>query len=133
MTKTLKNKTRIEENDELFNYEEFLENYWNNSQKAMDTQDPSLIKEFFSSDAVYRFRTNEGMLDVNIDEMIQSTLGYKKIQDLPIEIERIEKLENGMFLTIVFSSVDKKPYFAVSFFNLENGKIIELVEYYGDF
>jgi hypothetical protein len=70
---------------------------------------------------------------VNIDEMIQSTLGYKKIQDLPIEIERIEKLENGLFLTIVRASVDKKPYFTVSFFELENEKIKELAEYYGDY
>jgi len=116
----------------MFNFEDFLRSYWKSTQKAMDTQDPHLIKNYFSDDAVYRFRTNEGMLEVNVDEMIQSTLGYKKIQDSPIEIERIEKLENGLFLTIVFASVDKKPYFATSFFKLENEKIKELVEYYGD-
>jgi hypothetical protein len=116
----------------MLNYEDFLRNYWKSTQHAMDTQDSSLIKNYFSTDAVYRFRTNEGMLDVNIDEMIQSTLGYKKIQDSPIEVERIEKLENGLLLSIVFASVDKKPYFVTSFFELENEKIKELVEYYGD-
>ena len=73
------------------------------------------------------------MVDVKVEEMAQSTLGYKEIQDAPIAIERIEKLENDLFLTIVVSSVDKKPYFTTSFFKLQNEKIIELVEYYGDF
>ena len=116
----------------MFNYEEFLRNYWSSTQESMDTQDPSIIKDYFAKDAAYQFRTNEGMVDVNISEMIKSTLGYKKDQDLPIHIERIEKLENDLFLTIVFASVNKKPYFVTSFFKIENGKIKELVEYYGD-
>ena len=116
----------------MFKNEDFLRSYWESTQKSMDNQDPSLIKEFFSEDAIYEFRTNEGMLDVKIDDMISSTLGYKKGQDLPIKIERIEKLEDGSFLTIVFASVNEKPYFVTSFFKLENNKIKELTEYYGD-
>ena len=116
----------------MLNYEEFLRSYWDNTQKSMDNQNPLLIKEFFSEDAIYQFRTNEGMLTVNIDDMIQSTLGYKEEQDLPIKIERIEKLENGTFLTIAFASVSGSPYFVTSFFKIENNKIKELVEYYGD-
>jgi len=116
----------------MFNYDEFLRNYWSSTQKSMDTQDETLIRDYFADDAKYQFRTNEGMLDVGIDEMIQSTHGYKKDQDLPIKVERIEKLENGLFLTIVFASVNKKPYFVTSFFKVENNKIKELVEYYGD-
>jgi hypothetical protein len=115
------------------NYEEFLRSYWNDTQKMIDTQDTSIIRGYFSNDATYRFRTNEGMVDVKVEEMTQSTLGYKEIQDTPLVIERIEKLENDLFLTIVVSSVDKKPYFTTSFFKMENEKIIELVEYYGDF
>ena len=117
----------------MINYKEFLRNYWNDIQKMMDTQDTSIIKDYFSNDATYQFRTNEGMVDVNIEAMLQSTLGYKELQDTPIMIERIEKLGNGVFLTIVFASVDKKPYFASSFFKMENEKIVELIEYYGDF
>jgi len=113
--------------------ETFLTNYWNDTQKAIDTQDATRLNLYFADDAVYKFRTNDGMIEVDVKEMQQSTLSYKEIQDAPVVVERIEKLADGKYLTIAHSSVENKPYFVTSFFTLNDDKIVKLEEYYGDF
>jgi hypothetical protein len=72
------------------------------------------------------------MIDVTLEEMAASCLEYKDVLDSKYVIERINELANGSWVSIITANVGK-PFFATSFFKFSGEKIIELIEYYGDF
>ena len=97
------------------------------------TQDKSKILQNFAKNAVYKFRPKDGMVEVALEDMANSCLEYKDILDCKYSIERIDQLANGAWVSITTCSVNKKPYFTTSYFKFKNDKIVELIEYYGDF
>ena len=113
--------------------EKLIKKFWADMFEAVTTQDASKILQNFAEDAAYKFRPAEGMTDnIPLADMAESCLGYKSVLAGKYNIERIEKLADGSWLSIITANVGK-PYFTTSFFKFRGDKIIELVEYYGDF
>ena len=100
---------------------------------AVTTQDANKIVQHFAPNAVYKCRTASGMMDVDIKDLAESCLEYKETLDEQYSIDRVDELTNGVWSSIIISSVSKKPYFITSYFKFKDEKIIELIEYYGDF
>ncbi|MCL2570249.1 MAG: hypothetical protein FWE16_03530 [Firmicutes bacterium] len=110
-----------------------IEKFWEDMHIAITTQDKIKITQNFAADAIYNCRTKDEMMNITVDEMASSCLEYKDILDCKYSIERIDELANGSWVSIITSSVNQTPYFTVSYFRFRDDKIIELVEYYGDF
>jgi len=110
-----------------------IEKYWEDMFAAVTTQNASKIVQHFAPNAVYKFRTANGMIAIAIEDMAKSCLGYKEVLDGKYVVDRIDELAKGLWSSIITSSVSKKPYFTASYFKFRNEKIIELIEYYGDF
>jgi len=110
-----------------------IEKYWEDMLIAITTQDKTKITQHFTKDASYKFRPADGMMDITIEDMAAGCLSYKDTLDGGKNIERIDLLADGTWVSIIISSVSKKPYFITSYFKFEGDKIKELVEYYGDF
>ena len=110
-----------------------IEKFWDDMHVAITTQDKSKITQNFEATATYKCRIKDGWLDVTIDEMAASCLEYKPILDKKYAIDRIDEMADGSWVSIITCSVSGKPYFTVSYFKFKNDKIVELVEYYGDF
>jgi len=110
-----------------------IEKFWEDMFDAIIAQDKNKILQNFAPNASYRFRPNDGMVAVAIENMATSCLGYKDALDDKYSIERIDELKDGSWASIITASVNKKPYFIVSYFKFEGDKIIDLTEYYGDF
>jgi len=110
-----------------------IEKYWEDMHVGVTTQDKTKITQYFTKSAVYRFRPVGGMMNVAVDDMAKGCLGYKDSLDCKYSIDRIDELADGSWVSIIISSVNKKPYFITSFFKFDGDKIMELVEYYGDF
>ena len=72
-------------------------------------------------------------IDIAVEDMAASCLEYAPILDCKYSIDRIDEMANGQWVSVITSSVNKKPYFTTSYFTFKDGKIIDLVEYYGDF
>jgi len=110
-----------------------IEKFWEDMYTAVTRQNPSKILQHFVPNAVYKFRPADGMIEVPLEEMAASCLEYKDILNGKYTIERIDELANGSWMSIITSSVNNKPYFTTSFFKFRGEKIVELIEYYGDF
>ena len=110
-----------------------IEKYWEDMFDAILTQDKMKIEQNFAKDAVYKCRIANGIMDATYEEMAASCLEYKDILDGKYSIDRIDELADGSWHSVINASVNKKPYFTTSYFKFKNDKIVELVEYYGDF
>ena len=112
-----------------------IENYWKDMDAAIMGQDKNKITQHFAKDAVYKCRVANEMLIFPFEEMAKSCLEYKEIIDKEFKdsIDSIDELKDGRWVSVITSSVSKKPYFTLSYFKFKNEKIVELVEYYGDF
>ncbi|MCL2846625.1 MAG: hypothetical protein FWE38_02945 [Firmicutes bacterium] len=110
-----------------------IERYWEDMYAGVVGQDANKILQHFAVGAVYKFRPADGMMDVAIEEMAASCLQYKDILDSGYVIERIDELADGNWVSMITASVGGKPFFTTSFFKFEGDKIVELIEYYGDF
>jgi len=110
-----------------------IENFWEDMYNGITTQDKTMILRNFAPNAIYKFRPNDEMMHVAIEDMAAGCLEYKDSLDYKYSIERIDELKDGSWMSIITSSVSKKPYFTVSYFKFKGNKIIELIEYYGDF
>ena len=112
-----------------------IEQYCEDLGKAIETQNAKLITQHFAKDATYRFRLGSGWMDVEIKDMADSCLSYKDIKDKDFAgtTDSIDELADGRWVSVIVGSVNKKPYSTVSFFKFNGDKIVELVEYYGDF
>ena len=113
--------------------EKLIRKFWEDMFQAVTTQNADKILQNFAPDATYKFRPAEGMTDsIPLPDMAASCLGYKSVLVGKYSIERIEELANGSWMSIITANVGK-PYFTASFFKFKGDKIIELIEYYGDF
>jgi len=110
-----------------------IEKYWEDMHTAITTQNKTKITQHFAKDATYKFRTKDEMMDIAVDDMAAACLEYEPILDCKYSIERIDEMANGEWISIITSSVNKKPYFTTSYFSFKDNKIANLVEYYGDF
>jgi len=113
--------------------EKLIEKYWEDMHVALTIQDKTKITQNFATNATYKCRTKDEMMDITVEDMASSCLEYKPILDCKYSIERIDEIADGSWVSIITSSVNKKPYFTVSYFKFKDDKIIDLVEYYGDF
>ena len=113
--------------------EKLINKYWEDMHIGIDTQDKTKILQNFAPGATYKCRTKDGWMECAPEEMATSCLEYKPILDCKYSIERIDALANGTWMSVITSSVQKKPYFTVSYFIFKDDKIADLVEYYGDF
>jgi len=111
-----------------------IEKYWEDMIIGITTQDKTKITQHFAPKATYKCRIASDMMDIVVDDMATSCLGYKDFLDCSkYTIDRIDKLADGSWHSVITSSVNKKPYFTASYFKFKGDKIIKLVEYYGDF
>lgn len=102
-----------------------IRGYW----KAVLTQDAALMKEYFQKDAVVSWHcTNERF---TVDEFIRANCEYPGKWDGTIE--RLEQLGNLLITVVCVYSVENDASFhVVSFFGVEQDKIVSLDEYWGD-
>ena len=112
---------------------QLIEKFWADMYEGIMAQDKSKITQHFADGATYAFRTADEMMAVELDELAASCLSYKPTLDQKYSIERVDELADGSWVSIVAASVDKKPYFTVSYFTFDGDKISNLTEYYGDF
>ena len=110
-----------------------IQQYWDDMFTAINTQDATLITRHFAPKATYRCRLATEMMSIPVNDMAGSCLGYKDTLDGKHNIDRIEELANGTWISIITASVNSKPYFTTSFFTFKNSQITDLTEYYGDF
>ncbi|MCL2375643.1 MAG: hypothetical protein FWC82_03890, partial [Firmicutes bacterium] len=89
--------------------------------------------QHFTKGAAYKFRLTNEFMDLTVEDMAAGCLEYKDALDGGYSIDRIDELVGGAWVSVIISSVNKKPYFITSYFKFEGDKIIDLVEYYGDF
>ncbi|MCL2375543.1 MAG: hypothetical protein FWC82_03365 [Firmicutes bacterium] len=110
-----------------------IEKYWESVYTGITTQDKSKILQHFANGAAYKFRLINEFMDLPVEDMAAGCLEYKDSLDGGYSIDRLDRLADGTWSSVVLSSVSKKPYFITSYFKFECDKIKELVEYYGDF
>ena len=104
----------------------FFTNYWEHTAK----KDGNALRDFFHPDvAIYLHDTNDRY---NFDSWINDVYGEdcEWTSDWHTTVDRIDKLENGQFITITFHRSKDWIGFITSFFTLKDDKIIELHEYY---
>jgi hypothetical protein len=109
-----------------------IEKYWEDMHVAVTTQNANKILQHFAPNAIYKFRSADGMIDVKLEEMAASCLEYGDVLISKYVIERVDELTNGSWISIITANVGK-PFFTTSFFKFKDEKIIELIEYYVDF
>ena len=117
----------------LKNMKKLIEKYWKDMFVAIETSDKTKITQNFAPDAVYKFRPKDGIMQIAVEDIAEGCLEYKDTMDCKYSIERVDELADGLWVSIVTSSVSGKPYFVTSYFKFNGDKIAELVEYYGDF
>ncbi|MCL2847299.1 MAG: hypothetical protein FWE13_00920 [Firmicutes bacterium] len=110
-----------------------IENYWKSVYIGVTTQDASKITANFATGATYKFRLSNEFMDLAIKDMAGGCLEYKDTLDDKYSIDRIDELKDGTWMSVITSSVGKKPYFVTSYFRFDGDKIVDLIEYYGDF
>ena len=102
---------------------EFIYDFW----KTVAAQDKIKLKNFFSKDAIIRWHcTNECF---NVDEYIIANCEYPG--EWSGKVERIVQ-QDDFVITVVRVWTDEMSCHVNSFIKIENGKIAELDEYYGD-
>ena len=97
--------------------------------KTVLRQDAIEMKQYFAEDAYINWHcTNEHF---SVDEYIRANCEYPGEWDG--KIERVEELDNLMITVTNVFTVDKALSFhVVSFFKVQDDKILSLDEYYGD-
>lgn len=103
--------------------EKLIKQFWNN----VASQDKDELRKYFCEDAIIRWHcTNETF---NLEEYIIANCEYPG--DWSGEVERITQVGNSIItVTRVWSK--EMSCHATSFFTIENNKIKELDEYFGD-
>lgn len=97
--------------------------YW----KYIAEQNPEKLRTFFHEDAYVRWHcTNEHF---NVSEFLRANCEYPG--DWNGEVERIEQAGN-MIITAVHVWSDEMSFHVVSFFKMEQEKIMAIDEYWGD-
>ena len=104
----------------------FFTKYWEHTEK----KDGNALRDYFHPDVeIYLHDTNDRY---NFDSWINDVYGADSEWkgDWHTTVDRIERLENGQFVTITFHRSKDWVGFVTSFFTLKDDKIIELNEYY---
>ncbi|MCF0147244.1 MAG: nuclear transport factor 2 family protein [Clostridium sp.] len=103
--------------------EEFIREFWS----SVVAQDKDNLRKYFWEDAIIRWHcTNESF---NLNEYIIANCEYPG--NWSCEIERLIEVENNI-ITVARVYSEEMSCHATSFFKIENNKIKELNEYFGD-
>ena len=103
--------------------EAFLKQYWN----CIAAQDEKRLRDYFNEDACIRWHnTNE---QFNVEEFLKANCEYPGKWNG--EIERIETIEKTV-ITVTRVWTNEMSFHVTSFFEITNGKISKLDEYWGD-
>ena len=105
---------------------DFIMHFW----ETIDKQEWEKLKYFFEDSATVAWpNTNELFDDIN--NFIRANSEYPG--NWCIEVERIEEIDNKVITVARVSLKDQDTsFYAVSFFEISNGKIKSLTEYWGD-
>lgn len=111
--------------NDLQQKEIFLKNYW----KAVLEQDEKTLPDFFKEDALIRWHnTNE---EFTVQEFVRANCEYPGEWDG--SVQRVECAGNIMITAAHVHTKDGTLSFhVVSFFKMEEGRIAEVDEYWGD-
>ena len=112
---------------------ELVEKYCADLITAIATQDAGKITQHFAPNAKWKWYSREGMMDMKVEEVANACLEHKDVPNNPHKIERIDELANGTWISIMMAVSNGTPYHVVSFYKFDGDKIVELVEYYGDY
>lgn len=98
--------------------------------ETIDKQEWEKLKYFFEDSATVAWpNTNELFDDIN--NFIRANSEYPG--DWRIEVERAEEIDNKVITVARVSLKDQDTsFYAISFFEIDNGKIKSLTEYWGD-
>lgn len=98
--------------------------------EIIDKQEWEKLKYFFEDSATVAWpNTNELFADIN--NFVRANSEYPG--DWRIEVERAEEIDNKVITVAKVSLKDQDAsFYAVSFFEITNGKIKSLTEYWGD-
>ncbi|SHH45735.1 hypothetical protein [Clostridium intestinale] len=103
--------------------EKFANEFW----ECVASQDKDELRKYFCEDATIRWHcTNECF---SVDEYIIANCEYPGTWNG--EVERIVQLDNSI-ITVTRVWDESMSFHATSFFIIENNKIKELDEYFGD-
>ena len=100
----------------------FLTNYWEHVARK---NREAFVGYFHSEAVIYLHDTNEKLTP---ETYMTHSSEYEG--DWQVAVDRIDQLENGQVVTITFHRSESWIGFITSFFTLEDGKIIELHEYF---
>lgn len=103
--------------------ENFIRQYWS----CITTQNEKQLEKFFHKNACIRWYNTNELFDVS--EFMRANCDYPG--SWSGEIERIEQIE-GTTITVTHIYNEKMLFHVVSFFKIEEDKIKELDEYWGD-
>jgi len=104
------------------NITKFLTNYW----QYLAEQNKDALRGLFHPNAeIYLHDTNEKL---TVEELISHDI--EQDENWHTTVDRIDKLENGQFVTITFHRSKSWIGFITSFFTIKDDKIAELHEYY---
>lgn len=105
---------------------DFIMHFW----ETIDKQEWEKLKYFFEDSATVAWPNTKELFD-DINNFIRANSEYPG--DWRIEIERIEEIESKVITVAKVSLKDQDTsFYAVSFFEIANGKIKSLTEYWGD-
>ena len=103
--------------------EEFIRKFWD----KVVAQDKDNLRKYFLEDAIIRWHcTNE---EFNLDEYIIANCEYPG--NWSYVIERLIEIENTI-ITVTKINNEEMTFHVTSFFTIEDNKIKELNEYFGD-
>lgn len=105
--------------------EKFIKNFF----ESVVLQNKDKLRKYFLSDAKIRWHcTNE---EFNVEDYLIANCEYPGLWDF--EIENFMEADNKIIVIArIFSKLDKFSCHVVSIFKIENNKIKELDEYFGD-
>ncbi|WP_055665333.1 nuclear transport factor 2 family protein [Desnuesiella massiliensis] len=98
--------------------------------ETVDKQEWEKLKYFFEDSATVAWPNTKELFD-DINNYIRANSEYPG--DWLIKVERIEEVDNKVITVATVSLKDQDTsFYAVSFFEITNGKIKSLTEYWGD-
>lgn len=103
--------------------EKFINEFW----KCVASQEKNKLRQYFCEDATIKWHCTNEHLD--LDEYIIANCEYPGIWNS--EVERLVQVDNNI-ITVTRVWTDKMSFHVSSFFKIENSKIKELDEYFGD-
>lgn len=101
----------------------FIVEYWNSTA----AKEKEKMREFFHKDACIRLHNTNELF--NAEEFFRANCNYPGVWRC--EVERIEQIKNTV-ITVARVWSNDSSFHATSFFEITNGKIITLDEYWGD-